>query len=79
MERKLLKLIKADMNKKIVLISGPRQSGKTTLSKLLSDSYDYLNYDYSEDRTIIENKQWDRKKQIVIFDEIHKMKKWAIH
>ncbi len=76
MDRQLLKLIRTDMIKKIVLISGPRQSGKTTLSKLLSDSYNYLNYDYEEDRTIIENKQWDRKKQIIIFDEIHKMKKW---
>jgi predicted AAA+ superfamily ATPase len=34
MDRLLKKYIKKDMEEKIVLLSGPRQSGKTTLSKM---------------------------------------------
>lgn len=60
----------------MVLISGPRQCGKTTLTKMLSPSLDYLNYDSEEDRAILKSKAWDRKKNIIIFDEIHKMPKW---
>lgn len=76
MERYLISRIKADMIKKIILISGPRQSGKTTLSKTLTDSYEYLNYDYDSDRNAIDRKEWDRQKQIVILDELHKKPKW---
>jgi len=65
-----------DLGKKIVLLSGPRQVGKTTLSKMLTDSYDYLNYDYPEHRLLIADRAWDRKKQLVILDELHKMKNW---
>ncbi len=49
MERSLKPYVLEDANKKIVLISGPRQSGKTTLSKALFSDCDYFNYDYSED------------------------------
>jgi len=65
-----------DLSTKIIILSGPRQCGKTTLSKSLFTSYDYLNYDSSEDRLKLLKKQWDRKLKMVIFDEIHKMKKW---
>lgn len=64
------------MDRKITLISGPRQCGKTTLSKMLSKSYDYLNVDSAEDREILNEKSWDRSKDQIIFDEIHKMKNW---
>lgn len=76
MERYLKARIKKDMDKKIILISGPRQSGKTTLSKMLSASYDYLNYDYDKDRNTLDRKEWDRKKDIIILDELHKKPKW---
>ncbi len=65
-----------DINKKLIIISGPRQCGKTTFSKLLIPEYDYINYDSSEDRTILLKKSWDRTKPLIIFDEIHKMKNW---
>ena len=45
MERQILTKIRQDLKKKIVLVSGPRQCGKTTLSKMLSLSYEYLNFD----------------------------------
>ena len=76
MERYLKKQILADLSKKIILISGPRQTGKTTLSKMLIDSYDYLNYDNATDRLRISEQSWDRKEDLVIFDEIHKMSNW---
>lgn len=76
MKRYLQKYIPSDLEKKIVLISGPRQSGKTTLSKQLCDDFDYFNYDLSEDRLSIQQKNWDRERELIIFDEIHKMKQW---
>jgi uncharacterized protein len=76
MERILAPFLKQDFQKKILIISGPRQSGKTTLSKSLSSSFEYLNYDAREDRKILRQGRWDRKKQLIIFDEIHKMPKW---
>lgn len=76
MHRTLQKYILKDLPKKIVLISGPRQTGKTTISKQLYSEYDYFNYDAGEDRLIIQQKKWDRSKQLIIFDELHKMKQW---
>jgi predicted AAA+ superfamily ATPase len=75
-ERTLQSYLKKDLSKKIVVLAGPRQCGKTTLARRLASSQDYLNYDSLEDRTIIHNKQWDRKKELIIFDELHKMPKW---
>ena len=76
MKRMLQDYILEDLQKKIVLISGPRQTGKTTLSKQLCQDFDYFNYDASEDRLAIHKKNWDRSKKLVIFDELHKMKQW---
>lgn len=76
MKRYLKKYIQFDLDKKIVLITGPRQCGKTTLAKQLFDQYDYFNYDSAEDRLALKHKTWDRKKPLIIFDELHKMKQW---
>jgi predicted AAA+ superfamily ATPase len=65
-----------DLDKKIVLLSGPRQVGKTTLSKTLFKKFEYLNYDSGDDRQLILQKSWNRATDLAIFDEIHKMKKW---
>ena len=75
-KRLFLQQIQEDIKKKIVLITGPRQTGKTTLAKMVSRSYDYLTFDSLEHRSSILAKSWDRKKKIVIFDELHKMKNW---
>ena len=64
------------LNKKIILLTGPRQSGKTTLSKMLSKSHYYLNYDSDEDQEIMKLQSWDETKDVVIFDELHKKPKW---
>jgi predicted AAA+ superfamily ATPase len=76
MERLLKKPIYKDLDKKIVLVSGPRQVGKTTLSKELYRKFEYLNFDSSTDRKIISNQSWDRNQELIIFDELHKKPKW---
>lgn len=76
MKRRLESYIRKDLPRKIVLLSGPRQTGKTTLSKQLYKDYDYFNYDSSSDRLAIKDKRWDRTKRLIIFDELHKMNQW---
>lgn len=76
MERSITKYIAKDLDKKVVFITGPRQVGKTTLAKSLDLTHDYFNYDRAEDRLMLKNTSWDRNKQLVIFDELHKMNKW---
>lgn len=75
-KRAIAPQIKKDLAKKIVMIAGPRQCGKTTLAKSILDSFDYFNYDSLEDREMLLKKKWDRSKEVVIFDELHKMPKW---
>src|SRR3990167_3205245 len=70
-----------DLTKKMVFIGGPRQVGKTTLSKaiLCMDTFHnglYLNWDSREDRNIILKTQWRMDAPLVIFDELHKYPRW---
>ncbi len=76
MERYLTKYIREDLPVKIILLTGPRQTGKTTLSKMLNTDYDYFNFDSPEDRISLQEKSWDRSKPLVIFDELHKLNNW---
>ena len=76
MDRNLLPSIKKDLERKIVFIKGPRQAGKTTLARMLTPSHDYFNFDFPPHRLDIKQRSWDRKKELVIFDELHKMKGW---
>ncbi len=80
MERKKYKnYILNDLQKKMVFIVGPRQVGKTWLAKDISKNFKtsvYLNYDNFEDRNIIINQSWLSETELIIFDELHKMKQW---
>lgn len=76
MQRYLENYIQEDLAKKIILLTGPRQTGKTTLSKMLKSSFDYFNFDLADDRLGLQKRSWDRSKELVIFDELHKMKNW---
>ena len=72
---------------KMAFITGPRQSGKTTLAKVYSEKFPnkiYFNWDsYADKKTLASDPNFfekiDRKdssKPLVILDEIHKYKKW---
>jgi hypothetical protein len=79
LERNIYKKILLDLKKKMVFIVGPRQVGKTWLSKRILKEYKnpiYLNYDDSDHREIIKKQAWLPGVDLIIFDEIHKMPKW---
>ena len=81
MKRYLDQQIANDLNKKLVILTGPRQVGKTTLSRQLltdKDSFQYLNWDISSDRRILQDGSWSQEVPLLIFDEIHKMPNWKI-
>ena len=65
-----------DLDKKIVLLGGPRQVGKTTLSRSLMDGTYYLNYDVPSDRKTIKDQTWPRDSTLLVLDELHKLPKW---
>jgi hypothetical protein len=76
MDRSIIPFVKNDFPEKIVLLTGPRQSGKTTLARMLVKDFDYFNYDLAEHRMALMEKSWRRDCVLVIFDELHKMKNW---
>jgi len=76
MHRYLEASLLEDLDKKILLLTGPRQCGKTTLSKMLNPDFQYINYDLAEHRILLMEKSWDREKALIIFDELHKMGNW---
>ncbi len=77
MQRYLFDLIRNDLDRKIVLLSGPRQVGKTTMAKsFYVNSSEYFNMDNAQDRLLIKKMAWRRDADLIIFDELHKIKKW---
>ena len=77
--RYLEKHLKKDLKEKILILTGPRQSGKTMLSKNLyspSADYDYFNYFDVKDRLTLEKKEWNRDCKYLVFDELHIKKNW---
>ena len=76
MERYLTSQIRHDLAKKMVFLGGPRQVGKTTLAKsLTNDHRGYLNWDIAEHREKILKREIPSA-DIIIFDEIHKYRAW---
>lgn len=73
--------------KEMVFLAGPRQAGKTTLTKEIAQNFKnnlYFNWDIlSNKKVLIENPTFfesinrvDASKPFIIFDEIHKYKNW---
>src|SRR5207302_11368399 len=66
-----------DLRKKMVLLAGPRQCGKTTLAKsLLDERGQYLSWDITKDRRIIREAAWPKDASLIVLDELHKDQKW---
>ena len=79
MKRYLYNQILEDLKKKIVFVTGPRQVGKTFLAKQIMENFarpQYLNFDNINDLRIINDTSWAINTDLLVFDEIHKMKKW---
>ena len=79
MERAQKAAIIRDLEKKIVLLAGPRQAGKTTLAKEITKEYSssiYLSYDRLEDRKIMVEETWLPSTELIVLDELHKMPNW---
>ena len=79
MIRYLHEQILKDLKKKMVFITGPRQVGKTYLSKQIIGEFknaQYLNYDNDEHRRVIKQQTWKMNVDLIVFDEIHKMPNW---
>src|SRR3990167_7856368 len=79
MERVQKRAILKDLEKKLVLLVGPRQSGKTWLSKDIARNFAksvYLNYDQPQDRKIMLEQSWLDSTNLLILDELHKMPTW---
>lgn len=79
MKRYLHEPVLKDLAKKMVILTGPRQVGKTYLAKELMAAFkkpQYLNYDALDNARVIQSRQWAVNADMLIFDEIHKMKIW---
>ncbi|OGX06667.1 MAG: AAA family ATPase [Omnitrophica bacterium RIFCSPLOWO2_12_FULL_50_11] len=80
LNRYLNPLIKADLGDKIVLLSGPRQVGKTTLALRLLGANEghpaYFNWDYEEDQRRLLAQEFPPHERLLVFDEIHKYRRW---
>lgn len=82
-DRYLHATIRTDLKEKMVFLGGPRQVGKTTLARLLGKSdyraYGYLNWDNRQDRKSVLGGEFQADAGLIIFDEIHKYKKWKTY
>jgi uncharacterized protein len=77
-ERRLFVALGEDLERKMVLLSGPRQCGKTTLVKRLTAERKglYLNWDEPADRRLIQDRGFDLGAPLWTFDELHKFRRW---
>ena len=78
MQRYLDDRVRLDLNKKMVFLTGPRQVGKTTLSRALvaHSGGQYLNYDVADDQRLIVQQRWSPRAPLLVLDELHKMPHW---
>lgn len=79
MKRYLDEIVAADLQRKMVLVTGPRQVGKTTLCRHLMPRFarpQYLNWDVAHDRAVLLRQSWDVRAGLLAMDEVHKMPGW---
>lgn len=76
--RRIEDVIKKDLERKMVLLAGPRQCGKTTLAKTLLEKTKgaYYSWDIDEHKKIVRSNEIDLSAKLWVFDELHKYKYW---
>ncbi len=76
--RSLEPSVAADLREKMVLLSGPRQCGKTTLARRLLDSLggSYFTWDDARHRATLRSGDLPASDALWVFDEIHKFRGW---
>lgn len=70
--------IRTDLARKMVLLAGPRQCGKTTLAERLvaTDGGAYFNYDVAAHRKLLRDGALPEDARLWVFDELHKLRTW---
>ncbi len=79
MQRYLETQLRADLRHKLVMLTGARQVGKTTLARQMMEHFDraqYLNWDVPADRAVLLRRSWHPQAGLLVFDEVHKMPNW---
>lgn len=79
MKRYLDDRVRSDLRQKMVLLIGPRQVGKTTLSQQLlaeQTGAQYFNFDVAAHRAVLLAQSWKQSAPLLVLDEIHKMPGW---
>jgi len=81
MHRALVDPVLADLEHKMVFVSGPRQVGKTTLAFAVLGRFPeadrvYLNWDRADHRKLIRDLAWSRAAPVAVLDEVHKYARW---
>jgi predicted AAA+ superfamily ATPase len=88
-DRKLYRGIWDELSKEkaMIFLAGPRQSGKTTLARMISSQFTnqiYFNWDLMTNKKLLVEKptffddvnKKDLSTPLVVFDEIHKYRRW---
>jgi predicted AAA+ superfamily ATPase len=78
LERRITAHLQRDLARKMILLSGPRQCGKTTLAQnlLATVSGAYYSWDSLSDRLAIQKRKLDFEARLWVFDELHKFRRW---
>lgn len=85
MQRYLDAQVTADLARKMVILTGARQVGKTTLARQIAarvgtsadaGAAQYFNWDVPEHRATLRGGNWNRSAPLLVFDEVHKMADW---
>ena len=78
--RYLQAYVERDLLKKMVLIGGPKQSGKKTLAQSVMKPYDqkalYLDWDKPRHRQALLARRWQTANKLIVLGELHKYAPW---